>query len=539
MASNKIELDIGGKYSAGQMFKQLDSDVKAAGKSMKDMGQGAMTVANNIAGAMGEKVNGTLKSTIGIVGEMARGGIWGAMATAASAAISFVADKLKEARERAKELAGAFAELMGGKYKDSFKAISDELNTTKQDMADATKEADNMLKALNGKVTENAKQNIARLHVEALQKMTDATTEAAKKAVEAQMAFTEQFLRGDAEMERANNELNAANTKRAAAQTKYNATEEALEATRAQQEKLESVYKTQIQRRKDLQENLNRMILESSLSEENAKKNADHMAWTRKKLAELEEQNKAVFEQRAAGEKQITELERELAVSDQELTNANRAVTAATRHIETVKLENAASEKEAKAKRDAANAALEKETIATQEQTRLKEQEAKQQLVIDKIKAYAAEKDIDYAAYVELATKALQEGYSAETAINIVRARYRQSLEDAAKANEEESSAAKNGKSVSKTGRGDLISAIKEGVGGTTVNTSVNTGELGDGVDKSNEVITLAGLQRDVRDEQRKARNRLDSVNQSSAAMQAYLKGQMSPEVAAKFQEKL
>ena len=216
-----------------------------------------------------------------------------------------------------------------------------------------------------------------------------------------------------------------------------------------------------------------------------------------------------------------------------------RAVTAATRHIETVKLENAASEKEAKAKRDAANAALEKETIATQEQTRLKEQEAKQQLVIDKIKAYAAEKDIDYTAYVELATKALQEGYSAETAINIVRARYRQSLEDAAKANEEESSAAKNGKSVSKTDRGDLISAIKEGVGGTTVNTSVNTGELGDGVDKSNEVITLAGLQRDVRDEQRKARNRLDSVNQSSAAMQAYLKGQMSPEVAAKFQEKL
>lgn len=82
------------------------------------------------------------------------------------------------------------------------------------------------------------------------------------------------------------------------------------------------------------------------------------MAWTRAKLAELEEQNKAVFEQRAAGEKQIMDLERDLAVSDQELTNANRAVTAATRYIETVKLENAASEQEAKAKRDAANIAL-------------------------------------------------------------------------------------------------------------------------------------------------------------------------------------
>lgn len=273
--AERIELDIGGKYSAGDVFNTLNNDIKKAGKDMKDMGDGAMKVANGIANAMGGKVNGALKNTIGIVGEMARGGIWGAMATAASAAIGFVADKLKEARERAKELAGAFAELMGGKYKDSFKNISDQLNTTKQDMADATKEADNMLKALNGKVSENAKQNIARLHVEALQKMTDATTEAAKKAVEAQTAFTEQFLKGDAEMERANNELNAANMKRSAALTKYNATSDALEATRAQQEKLESVYKTQIQRRTDLQENLNRLILESNLSEENAKKNAD------------------------------------------------------------------------------------------------------------------------------------------------------------------------------------------------------------------------------------------------------------------------
>ena len=449
---------------------------------------------------MGEKVNGTLKSTIGIVGEMARGGIWGAMATAASAAISFVADKLKEARERAKELAGAFAELMGGKYKDSFKNISDQLNTTKQDMADATKEADNMLKALNGKVSENAKQNIARLHVEALQKMTDATTEATKKVVEAQTAYTEQFLRGDAEMERANNELNAANMKRSAALTKYNATEEALDATRSQQEKLESVYKTQIQRRKDLQENLNRMILESSLSEENAKKNADHMAWTRQKLAELEEQNKAVFEQRAAGEKQITELERELAVSDQELTNANRAVTAANRHIETVKQENAASEAEAKAKRDAANAALAKETKATEEATKRKEQEAKDQLIIDKIKAYAAEKDVEYTRYVELATKMLKDGYSEQTILNRVRSEYRMALEEATKQQKEEN------KGKGKTGKGSttaktIAEGVSKGLKGVSVNTSVKTGEVGEGVDKAKEIIKLSDLQRSVRDD--------------------------------------
>lgn len=100
--AEKIELDVGGKYSAGAVFNQMNADIKAAGKSMKDMGDGAVKVANGIADAVGEKVNSSLKSTIGIVGEMARGGIWGAMAAAATAAIGFVADKIKEAKEQAK-----------------------------------------------------------------------------------------------------------------------------------------------------------------------------------------------------------------------------------------------------------------------------------------------------------------------------------------------------------------------------------------------------------------------------------------------------
>lgn len=95
------------------------------------------------------------------------------------------------------------------------------------------------------------------------------------------------------------------------------------------------------------------------MSEQKAKENADHLAWAREQLALLEEQNKEVFAQHAAGLQQINTLEAELATSDIELTNANRAVTAATRNIEVIKNESAASEAEAKAKRDAANAALE------------------------------------------------------------------------------------------------------------------------------------------------------------------------------------
>lgn len=199
--AERIELDIGGKYSAGAAFNQMNKDIKQAGKSMKDMGDGAVKVANGIADAMGEKVNGTLKSTMGIVGEMARGGIWGAMAAAATAAIGFVADKIKEAKEQAKELVAAFNEMMGGKYKDSFTAISDQLKTTKQEMAEATKEADAMLQALNGKVADSAKVQIAQLHVETLQKMTDATSEASKKAIEAQEAYIATVWKNNATMD--------------------------------------------------------------------------------------------------------------------------------------------------------------------------------------------------------------------------------------------------------------------------------------------------------------------------------------------------
>lgn len=199
--AERIELDIGGKYSAGDVFNTLNNDIKKAGKDMKDMGDGAMKVANGIADAMGGKVNGALKSTIGIVGEMARGGIWGAMASAATAAIGFIADKLKEAKEQAKELTAAFSEMMGGKYKDSFTAISDQLKTTKQNMADATKEADAMLQALNGKVADSAKVQIAQLHVETLQKMTAATSEASKKAIEAQEAYTTTVWKNNATMD--------------------------------------------------------------------------------------------------------------------------------------------------------------------------------------------------------------------------------------------------------------------------------------------------------------------------------------------------
>lgn len=561
--AERIELDIGGKYSAGEVFNQMNKDIKQAGKDMKDMGDGAVKVANGIADAMGGKVNGALKSTMGIVGEMARGGIWGAMAAAAVASIGFVADKIKEAKEQAKELIAAFNEMMGGKYKDSFTAISDQLKTTKQEMADATKEADAMLKALNGKVADSAKVQIAQLHVETLQKMTDATSEAAKKAIQAQEAYVATVWKNNATMDQANNELNAANTKRTAALTRYNATEEALEATREQQRKLETVYSSQLQRRSQLQANIEQWTIESSLSEEKAKENTDHLAWAREQLALLEDQNKEVFAQHAAGLQQINALEAELAVSDTELTNANRAVTLATRNIEVIKNESAASEAEAKFALDNARLAMNAETEATNGLTALKqeqiakgreklaqdneanavEQQRREEYdaAITKLINDANQREIDWTEWEELMEECYEAGMSAENALTTVKKRYAASLEERAQQEEEAAKEAsgKGGKGSSATTVNAIAEGVEKGLGNVSVNTSVDTGEVGSGVDKANEVITLGSLQRDVRDEQRKVRDKTDAINQSSAAMKAYLQGKMSPEVAQKFAERI
>jgi hypothetical protein len=179
-----------------------------------------------------------------------------------------------------------------------------------------------------------------------------------------------------------------------------------------------------------LQANIERWTIEASLSEENAKKNADRLAWAREKLAELEEQNKEVFAQHAAGQKQINDLELQLAQSETELTNANRAVTAATRNIEVIKNESAASEAEAKLKRDEANVALQKDI----ELQAIKSNQEGRKIELDDIllavKQQAIDNGLSYNEFTSLVTQAFAEGYSKETILNITRARMQEQLEE-------------------------------------------------------------------------------------------------------------
>ena len=219
-----------------------------------------------------------------------------------------------------------------------------------------------------------------------------------------------------------------------------------------------------------------------------------------------------------------------------------------------LKWQAAEKEKELTIKLDEAKAVQEAEIAKQaelaqkrQEEIDAKTREAAIQSEIEGIKLRALELGVEANAAVEAYNLAISEGYELTTAYNVAQARLNQAVEARAEAEETaaKDSEGKGGKggSVGSIDRQALVEAIAEGsaqgVGGTTVNTSVNAGEVGGGVDKSGEVITLGGLQREVRDDQREARNHADQIKQSSAAMRTYLEGRMSPDVANKFAEKI
>ena len=590
MASNKIELDVGGKYSAGDVFKQWDSDLKKAGKGMKDMGGAATSVANNIAGAFDSKLNGSLKSSLGILQEMARGGIWGAMTAVANTAISYIADKIVKAKEEAKK----FADILRTGIVDAMKVVGGNFSNVSKEIDETTAKAKEMLAVVNGKVASSAELKIHEINTKALQSITDEMTNATKTALLATAALEQAEVKAAATVEQAANTTANAQANLDAAAKKREAAEKALsdaQAQRAEFEQQATMYGTGwLAKYKDLQDRASMSmeeLMSTGMALETALKFRKSAALT---LANFEEEHKNEI----ASMNEVTKLEGEAKKAVEQAKRseeqATNALTVATQNESVARASTADSVAQAKLKQDEANAALEKETIAKQNAALAEEREIARQNVLDQLKCEMIEKDIDYnehlgyatkllengysaettltltrmkynrameeqtaeeerqiqlnkaidtikceciendleyTQYTDLVTKALQEGYSIETALNVARARYKDELGKARLLDE----------STPLGGGSAIITALKDALNGITVN--VNTAGVGDGVDKSNQIVTLGGLQREVRDEQRQARDRLDVLKQSSNAMQQYMQGKMSPEVAAKFQEKL
>ena len=546
--SNKINFEFSGTYSLAQHFNQMSKDLKKAGSETKDMGEAIKKMAGSVTQAFGVKMSGAISTSLSLFQEMAKGGIWGAMSVAVGATVSFIVEKWNEAKEAARK----FAEICStnvvnaiSKANESFRGVSAEVAKAKADMQD-------LQNVLNGGVAMDAKNKIHELHMQTLQAVADETSASGKKIIQAQADLEEANIDYAAKMRIASDNVATAQQREELADKKLAAAKEALANVQGNYITLMNNNAAFFAKRNEMQAQIAEVDQQYATNQIPLNESQARLKELRLNLATLEEENSVILKLYNEATNGVKTARENVALAESESDAAVRGVTAANDALQIVTWQAAEKKQELTIKLDEAKAAQEAEITKQaelaqkrQEEIDAKTRESAIQSEIEGIKLRALELGVEANAAVEAYNLAISEGYELTTAYNVAQARLNQAVEERAEAEETaaKDGGGKGGKGGGSIDRKALVEAIAEGsaqgVGGTTVNTSVNAGEVGGGVDKSGEVITLGGLQREVRDDQREARNHADQIKQSSAAMRTYMEGKMSPEVAQKFAEKL
>ena len=152
MADEKIQVEIGGKYTAKEQFKQWDSDVKKMQAEHKDMSKSAVSALRNIAGTFDGELNAAVSHSISLLTEMTRGGIWGAMGAAASIGLEMAIKGMQALVEKIGESNDRILELLEhcNDFRDSLNKIADSgaIKRMNESLKAATKDAKEAMEAI-------------------------------------------------------------------------------------------------------------------------------------------------------------------------------------------------------------------------------------------------------------------------------------------------------------------------------------------------------------------------------------------------------
>ena len=182
---SKISLELGGKYSAGEMFQRAQDDVKAFGRTNKDAIKAGNDVLKELEKGFGQDLSGAIGTTRSILQNIATGGLWGAIGAAAGAAIGKVVEWFNEAKEAALRFGTACKEYVT----KSLKNIDDEFKNVTADVSSAKQEIQDFSSIAQGQVVNAANAKIHQLHIETLQKITDNLSDTGKKVILADEAL--------------------------------------------------------------------------------------------------------------------------------------------------------------------------------------------------------------------------------------------------------------------------------------------------------------------------------------------------------------
>lgn len=252
MATEKIQLEIGSSFPGKKQMTDAHDTVKKMQNSVRECSEVGKHALGQIASQLSGEFAPALRMGVGLLEEIARGGLWGVLAAAGNATFQFIINKCNEANEAAKLFAATLSERFSSGVStvvERFKGLSDNINQ-------AAADAKEMMAVLNGEIAGKAEAKIHQLHIETLQKLTDATSEAAKQVILADEALAAAKIRATATLEQAQNATQLAEQAVVDAQNRRAAAETALAEITAIRTQQEGDFSGWMEQRKALQQNI-------------------------------------------------------------------------------------------------------------------------------------------------------------------------------------------------------------------------------------------------------------------------------------------
>ena len=455
MATEKIQLEIGSSFPGKKQMTEAHSSVKEMQNSVRECSEVGKHALGQIASQLNGEFAPALRIGIGLLEEIARGGLWGVMAAAGNAAFQFVINKCNEANEAAK----AFAATLSERFSSGVSAVAERFKGLSDNINQAAADAKDMMAVLNGEIAGKAETKIHQLHIETLQKLTDATSEAAKRVILADEALAAAKIRATATLEQAQNATHLAEQAVVDAQNRRAAAEAALAEITAIRTKQEGDFSGWMEQRKVLQQNIE--MAEVAYSQ----KMIDHSEYMKKRNYWVLELKK--FEEQYAAEisahTEILQKEKEASAA---IESAKKAEEAASRNVTLAKqkeesasraLERATLDNEAKVVE--ASRAQEAEIAANLKKAEAEAQKAEQDLISLEITKICDTHKVKAAEYIKLYTESIADGLTHTEAYAKLQEKLNGELEKRAEA---EKKAAKEA-----DGAGGSSSGGKDDKGGT------------------------------------------------------------------------
>ncbi len=519
MATERIQLELAGKYGLASSFRQMDADIKGAQKSIRDFAGGGKTVLQELSGVFSGQLNGAISKSISLLSEIGRGGIWGVMSAVASQAIGFMVDKWKEAKEKAK----AYADVLRAEVVATVADLGVKVASLSQEMQKAEKDADALLKALNGKVDAAVKQNVANLNLEAVKAVAAGIVDAGDKAVTAIKNLKIGVEQANGELQKATNaqqvytdELNALRQQAEELAAKRDA------AARAEIEYRER-YKYQLEEGARLQAKANWSVeeMQQQIGVDLFTARKLHAGYL-KAWQDYQEANKGIYDG-------LTSITGNIAKADAAVKSASEAVTAAEGRVaasgEALELArtNLTTAETALANEEQAAAALQAKKNAVTEESVIASIENQREMEWRRrIFEVARKADISSLELVNRLNELMEEGCEDEEIRHELNQKFAEIMERRNKAEETNAAAAEKDAKEKKGGKSP----------GSGTYVKVDIAGIGKGVESA---LGWQGWQKKHRQDQRDVRNAKNEMKIDQAPMTRFLRGDMPKKQADVF----